>query len=97
MSDPLSKYSFRDQHGHPLEMCEEYQALKAEVEALRADAERYRWLRDNCQREAGSGDQFNLSMYGNLDFTFVKYGWTNGEKHQIADIDAAIDAARSKT
>lgn len=58
-------------------------ALEREVEALRADAERYRWLVQNSTREVSHiGD---LGLHFNCDFD----NWDN--------VDAAIDAARSKT
>ena len=52
--------------------------LADEIKALRADAERYRWLRDprNAHR-----DEWNCF----------------GPYSTPAEIDAAIDAARSKT
>ena len=36
-----------DPHGPEVVMAEAYDQLKAENEALRKDAERYRWLRDD--------------------------------------------------
>jgi hypothetical protein len=29
MNDPLAKYNFHDDHGHPLENCQEYTYLRA--------------------------------------------------------------------
>lgn len=37
-----------DPHGPEVVMAEAYDQLKAENEALRKDAERYRWLRDEA-------------------------------------------------
>lgn len=37
-----------DPHGPEVVMAEAYDQLKAENEALRKDAERYRWLRDKA-------------------------------------------------
>jgi hypothetical protein len=59
-------------------------ALLDELEALTADAERYRWLRDNCKREWES-DMENDKGAPSLDIDF------NAPGH---DLDAAIDAAR---
>ena len=57
-------------------------AQAAEIERLRADAERYRWLR----RSHGS--------YGRRHGIVVSnYNGVMGEYKEISDIDAAIDAA----
>ena len=65
--------------GWYLEAAAELRRLSAENETLRADAERYRWLRDHgdsgCTQKDGYGG-YELRM---------------GE-----ELDAAIDAARSK-
>lgn len=55
------------------------ECLYAENESLRADAERYRWWRDNACREPG----LVATLLGPLVYPH--------------EIDAAIDAARSKT
>ena len=39
-NDPLDRYHFRDDHGHPLENCVEYQELLAENELLRGEVTR---------------------------------------------------------
>lgn len=39
-NNPLARYHFVDDHGHPLENCVEYRKLLAEVERLRAENER---------------------------------------------------------
>ncbi len=54
--------------------------LRAKVEALRADAERYRWLRDNRVSENDDGEK-------------CVYFWCDFEHYD--DVDAAIDAARA--
>lgn len=56
--------------------------LKAECEALRKDAERYRWLRD----ESESINQFYLS-------TPI---WFTGVKFSKENVDRTIDAAMGK-
>lgn len=38
-NDPLARYHFTDDHGHPLENCVEYRELLAEVERLREEKE----------------------------------------------------------
>lgn len=53
---------------------EAYEALQAECEKLRKDAERYRWLRDNCEMTAdeyGTAGQLYFGTYqaGRLDAT----------------------------
>ena len=56
--------------------------LSAELEKCREDAERYRWLVDNCQEcpdELGMGGQLYFGTYSGMD-----------------GLDFAIDAARSK-
>jgi hypothetical protein len=65
--------------------------LKAEVERLRADAERYRWLRGN-QDDLVVGthpDIANLGMTGAIG-TYLE--WIGG-----TEMDAAIDAALKET
>ena len=53
---------------------------RAEIERLRADAERYRWLEEHCTSENDNGDKC-------LVF------WCDFENYN--DVDAAIDAARA--
>lgn len=36
-NDPLARYHFTDDHGHPLENCVEYRQLLAENERLREE------------------------------------------------------------
>lgn len=60
----------------------EVDRLKAENEALRKDAERYRWLRDSSE----SIHQFYLS-------TPI---WFTGVKFSKENVDSTIDAAMSK-
>ena len=40
MNNPLARYHFVDDHGHPLENCVEYRELLAEVERLREENKR---------------------------------------------------------
>ena len=64
------------------EMRKERDQLRAEVEAVRKDAERYQWLRDSSQ----SIHQFYLS-------TPI---WLTGVKFSKENVDSTIDAAMSK-
>lgn len=68
----------------------ELRRLQAEVEALQADAERYRWLRETSKKrpEFYSGDEAWMVSQDHGNGTGSNYF---GEK-----IDAAIDAARAK-
>ena len=54
-------------------------STRAELEAVRVDAERYRWLRDKVQ---------------NQDLVIAKVGSWSLESWSGDDPDAAIDAAR---
>lgn len=80
MSDPVERgiaYNFGDcevvlasDYDALAQRCLELEAgidqLRAEVEALRQDAERYRWLRDNCQDvadEYGTAGQLYFGTY----------------------------------
>ena len=56
-------------------------ASRAEVDGLKKDAERYRWLKDNCEAVA---DEYATA--GQLYFGTYLYG----------NIDSAIDAAMEK-
>ncbi len=62
---------------------QQIKALNAEIERLRADAERYRWLRD------GGADESNIGVYEWLG--------TDGRQRRIwlarQELDSAIDAA----
>ena len=59
---------------------EDYDALLAELDALRADAERYRWLR-------GNGGDYRVTETDGFGSYCLKYDY---------DLDAAIDAAREQ-
>lgn len=61
-------------------------ALCAEVEALRKDAERYRWLRDNK-------DKITMTSAFNRVHGYGKFSVDAGT---FDTLDAAIDAARSR-
>lgn len=61
---------------------EDYEALKAEFEELRKDAERYRWLREKC----GSSGLLTIAKVG----AFELNAWSGD------DPDAAIDAAMAE-
>ena len=51
-NDPLARYHFTDDHGHPLENCVEYRELLAEFERLRGEVTRLNkeadWLAGIC-------------------------------------------------
>ena len=70
------RLSFRDQVAK----------LEAENDALRADAERYRWLRD---QSGGYASNAKFTIY------YRDGDWV--QRVRPDDLDAAIDAARSKT
>ncbi|SOS34721.1 hypothetical protein CFBP6411_03364 [Pseudomonas syringae group genomosp. 3] len=55
-------------------------ALISEIQALREDADRYRWLRDKSE----SGHSFYLSVPL----------WLSGIRFRKEDVDAGIDAAK---
>lgn len=71
-----------------LEAVTEITRLRAEAEALRKDAERYRWLRD---RLFGADWDWN-----NEGVPVVLFRWPDGASIG-ADLDAAIDAAKGTT
>lgn len=58
------------------------ESAEAESARLRVDAERYAWLRENCQ---DSADEFDWSS----ELYFGEY--------EAGELDAAIDAARAET
>lgn len=62
--------------------------LRAEVEALRKDAERYRWLRDQASLEPFGGWAYDLPT---VDAWDCKPGPQLNE--QFGSFDEAIDAA----
>ena len=67
--------------------------LAAEVESLRADAERYRWLRD-----AENGGAFSVGQHCSVCDEYPKYeevAWYYGLELDGL-IDAAIDAAKKE-
>ena len=72
----------------------EIERLTAEVEALRADAERYRWLRDN--RVGTVAPEGIVTTHMELTFTWYSPTWENGERCDPVSLDAAIDRARGK-
>lgn len=67
-----------DVHYNEDEVVKRVVAFRAEVEGMREDAERYRWLRDHSP--VGIGEM--ASVRGS---------------HTVAEIDAAIDAARKES
>ena len=70
--------------------------MKRHNAALWADAERYRWLRDNAG--VGQGEH----VYEQMAYQFEVLTGVSHVSHiyhyaELPSIDAAIDAARSKT
>jgi len=61
---------------------EEYDSLHAEAEALRKDAERYRWLRDQAPKARGE-----------WEIDGQRYGMMLGADQD--DVDEAVDALMS--
>ena len=74
----------------------ESDALRLENAALRADAERYRWLRDNAG--VGQGEHVHEQMAYQFEvLTGVSHVSHIYHHAELPSIDAAIDAARCKT
>lgn len=80
-----------DFDGHLAQAAAELRRLHAENEALRKDAERYRWLRET---RFIWGDFRHISGV-NPTAVGLEFGWfpTDAAKPARADLDAAIDAA----
>ena len=91
-------YPIEDYRSHPPQFGDEVMALvaiadvqpeldrlRAEVEALREDAERYRWLRETSANGWSNGDDYEPVL------VFVT---TADSKSWREELDAAIDAAR---
>lgn len=65
--------------------------LEVERDALRKDAERYRWLRENMTyRDLGT-----TSRDGKLEYPLTRRWYHDTANQRDATIDAAIDAAMS--
>lgn len=58
-NDPLARYHFTDDHGHPLENCVEYRELLAENERLRSEVARLE-LENQRLTVAGANDEAYL-------------------------------------
>ncbi len=69
----------------------ELRRLHTEIERLRADAERYRWLRKNCYRAKYPNSEFDFAMH--LSFT-VSGVWSNNRDPAV--LDACIDTEMQK-
>lgn len=69
------------------------QALLAERDALKADAERYRWLR-KADRETLNDEMDNLNA---IDTVCVCTGIGEATGFYEEELDIAIDLARNKT
>jgi hypothetical protein len=77
---------------HALNEKDARMALERELEAVRKDAERYRWLRENrAQDEEPEG--ISGPMYSDVYFRWFSPRWKNGKRIEPVTIDAAIDAA----
>ncbi len=68
--------------------------LRTEIETLKADAERYRWLRDNMVTDVEPDGLIN--MYRELRFRWKSPSWEHGVRQHPVPLDTAIDNARSK-
>lgn len=80
MGDELSRSQF---YSRAQAILAERDQLRAEVEALRKDADRYRWIRDE----------------GDSELVVARMRYPDGFPElecEVADYDAAIDAAMSK-
>ena len=73
------------------EAAAELRRLHTEIERLRADAERYRWLRKNCYRAKYPNSEFDFAMH--LSFT-VSGVWSNNRDPAV--LDACIDTEMQK-
>lgn len=78
----------RDERFAALVAAAEREALRADIDALRADAERYRWLRSNALAMDAVADPDNLVS--------VWHGTDPAMKSEGRTLDAAIDAAIAK-
>ena len=57
MNNPIARYHFTDDHGHPLENCVEYRQLLAEVERLRGEVARLEKSVNGWQDECESAQR----------------------------------------
>lgn len=73
---------------HSSAAIEEIAQLKAENEALRKDAERYRWLRS---RDSSDDPELNVVRWARQSSTSA-----TGESPRLEELDSAIDAAMGK-
>jgi hypothetical protein len=67
----------------------EIKRLEAERDALKADAERYRYLRKHCYKQKWPNSEFDRAMH--LSFT-VSGIWANNHDPEV--LDGCIDTAR---
>ena len=76
-------------------MSDKYQALRAERDALREDAERYRWLRSRRSLDLRT-DGTHWTASDGTRFVSTHYLAADGTQHAPApSLDASIDAARA--
>jgi len=83
-----------------VDKCESYNELTAELAECRADAERYRWLRDNCKPGYSKAVTPHAVIKVCVGESRDGIGWFDiiGPKAKvgIVTLDQAIDAVRSK-
>jgi hypothetical protein len=84
------KAAFEDRNRLIELQLEDKKALQAERDAMREDAERYRWLREQNAKDSSPYDP-------DVGVAWVELASTDGRytesKHTEAELDAAIDAA----
>ena len=76
---------------HAEELERELAAAKAEVEALRTDAERYRYLRDRVHADVLNGRGPGAGVWCSMENEMGTLVLVTGD-----DLDAEVDAARAE-
>lgn len=95
LADTLAAGFECDLEWYEIEAAKELRRLFNENEALRADAERYRWLRET--RFIYS--DFSYIAHNSKKVVGLEFGWFDAPDGKVPtrnDLDAAIDAERGK-